>query len=215
MAQTEPDLFALHVRTLYTFDALGRLTGTNEPRPSPAPRVYAGSDGTRRFVRVRQDVPEQVAREWLACDPKELRAAVERHGPVANEHRGPAFVLPKLAAGAEAVAVTSSHVLHPELAARGWRMDETPPYIGVVRDGQVVAACFSARSTPEADAAGVETAASYRRQGLGLEAVRGWAAAVQAMGRHAFYSTTWDNEASRRVAARLGAIEIGEDWSLT
>ena len=209
-----PNLFSLHLRTLFTFDALGRMTGTNEPRPGPAPRIYTGNDGRHTHVRVRHDIPEAVSREWLACSPEALRDVVARHATIANEHRGPAFLLPPLEPGIEAVPVRAGHLLHPELVARGWRIDETAPYLGVIREGQVVAVCFSARSTPEADAAGVETAESYRRRGLALEAVRGWAAAVQAGGRHAFYSTTWENEASQRVAAALGAFQIGEDWSL-
>jgi hypothetical protein len=208
------ELFALHVDALYSFDAANRLIGTNEVRPGAGPRVYAGSSGSSRFVRVRQDIPDEVAREWLACGAEELRALVEKRGPILGEHRGPAFVLPPQAAPDDTVTVTSAAQLHPELVARGWLLDETPPYVGAVRDGQVVAVCYSSRLIPQAAAAGVETVEAYRGQGLALDAVRAWAAAVQASGRHAFYSTEWTNEASRRVAAKLGATEIGEDWWL-
>lgn len=207
-------LFALHLDALYSFDAANRLTGTNEVRPRAGPRVYAGSSGVTRFLRVRQDIPDEVTREWLACGAEELRALVEKHGPILDEHQGPAFVLPPQTGVDDAVTVTSASQLHPELVARGWLLDEAPPYVGAVRDGQVVAVCYSSRATAEAAAAGVETVEAYRGQGLGLAAVRAWAAAVQTSGRHAFYSTEWSNEASRRVAEKLGAIEIGEDWWL-
>jgi hypothetical protein len=213
--QPEPhELFSAHLRTLYRFDHLGRLLSTNEVRPKPAPRVYAGTCSERRFVRVRHDVVETVAREWLACRPEQLPAVVGKHAPVTGEHRGPAFLLGEISGPAGAAPVTAATELHPELLSRGWLLDETPPYFGVVRNGAVVAVCYSSRSTPEAAAAGVETVEAYRGQGLALDAVRAWAAAVQASGRHAFYSTEWTNEASRRVAAKLGAIEIGEDWWL-
>jgi hypothetical protein len=153
----------------------------------------------------------------MACEDDDgLRGLVEAHAPVTHEYRGPAFLLPPLAPSDEdTVALDASIRLHPELVERGWKHDETPPYFGVVRDGFVVALCYSARSSAEAAEAGAETASDYRGRGLILHAVAAWAAAVQRSGRLALYSTEWTNAASRRVAAKLGALEYGENWHLS
>ena len=215
MARCDPAaLFQLHVQTLFVCDGRGRMVSTNEPRPRPAPRVYAGTWAGGRVVLVRHDVEEGAAREWTAAGRGELRDRVARHRPIVGEHRGPAFVLPAMVSHEEVVGVSAGIMLHPELLSRGWLPNETPPYLGVVRDGMVVAVCYSSRTTAQGDAAGVETVTAYRGQGLGATAVRAWVAAVQAAGRYAFYSTEWTNAASLGLARKLGAIEIGEDWSL-
>ena len=203
------DLMRLQIRTLFQVSVMGRLV-------APSPRVFVGRAGGERLVRVRSDIHESTCRTWLRCAADdELREAVETHAEVTAEYRGPAYVLPLLSPREDAVPVSPSTPLHPELVARGWHALEQPPYIGVVRDGLVVACCFSSRSTPEAAEAGVETAESYRGRGLARVAVAGWAAAVQASGRLALYSTTWGNDASQHVASALGAHEYGEDWHLT
>ena len=210
------ELLRIHLRTLFRLDVRGRLRAVNEPGERLAPRIYVASAGGERIVRTRADLPELVARAWLACATEtELREKVAAHAEVTHEYRGPAFVLPSLAAPEGAVPVGPATLLHPELVARGWKRDEQGPYFGVVREGLVVSVCYSSRLSPEAAAAGVETVTAYRGQGLVLEAIRAWAASVQAGGRLAFYSTEWTNEASRRVAAKLGAHEFGEDWHLT
>jgi hypothetical protein len=204
------ELLRIQLRTLYRFDTLGRLK-------VPAPRLVVTSGHGERLVRTREDIAEHVSLRWISCeDDSQLRGMVAGHGEISREHRGPAYVLPATGTTDETVvAIRGGVTLHPELIARGWQPSERPPYVGVVRDGVVVSVCFSAAECERAAEAGVETATEYRGRGLVLEAVRAWAATVQASGRLALYSTTWDNEASRRVAAKLGAFEYGEDWHLT
>ncbi len=48
-----------------------------------------------------------------------------------------------------------------------------------------------------------------------MQAVAGWARAVQASGATPFYGTTFDNIASQRLAARLGLSLVGAGFSLT
>ncbi|MGE0599778.1 MAG: GNAT family N-acetyltransferase [Dehalococcoidia bacterium] len=213
---SDSELLRLELRTMFRFSLHGRIAAINEPPWLPGPRIFRATAGGITLVRIREDVPESIARHWLATEGEEqLRLAVAKHRPVEQEYRGPAFVLPKVSAPTGTEAVSSALRLHPELIARGWKAGETGPYIGVVRDGMVVAVCYSSRLSAEAAAAGVETVTAYRGQGLAVEAVKGWAAAVQSSGKIAFYSTEWTNEASRRVAAKLNAREFGEHWHLT
>ena len=210
------ELLRIHLRTLFRLDVRGRLRAVNEPGDRLAPRIYVASGGGERIVRTRADLPELIARAWLACATEaELREKVAAHAEVTHEYRGPAFALPHLTAPENALPVGPATLLHPELVARGWKRDERGPSWGGAGAALVVSVCSSSRLSPEAAAAGVETVTAYRGQGLVLEAIRAWAASVQAGGRLAFYSTEWTNEASRRVAAKLDAHEFGEDWHLT
>jgi predicted GNAT family acetyltransferase len=74
---------------------------------------------------------------------------------------------------------------------------------------------MSARLAPRADEAGLETMLAYRRRGFGVTVTAAWAGIVQAEGRLALYSTSWDNAASQAVAARLGGRQYGEDFSIS
>jgi RimJ/RimL family protein N-acetyltransferase len=214
---TNRELLHIQLRTAFILDAQGRLAAVNEPGQPAAPRIFVAGAGQERIVRVRSDIPELIARAWLASeDEKTLMAKVAAHSPIQREHRGPAYVLPQLRPrDDDVVFVREGPGLHPELVARGWRLTEADPYVGVVRDDQIVAVCYSSRDGAEACEAGVETASTYRAQGLGELAVRTWAAMVQRSGRLALYSTAWDNAASQRIAAKLGAEQYGENWHLT
>ncbi|MEO8539368.1 MAG: GNAT family N-acetyltransferase [bacterium] len=217
-SSSDRELLLLHLSTMFVFDTQGRMAAVNEPGLPPPPRIFIASTASDRVIRVGARVPERVAREWLRCATDEQIAnSVKAHQPIEREHRGPAFVLPELLGPTDEaiLPVTGSHPLHPELVARGWKFGESGPYLGAVREGVVVAVCFSSRVGEHACAAGVETASSYRGQGLGESVVRAWAAAVQATGKLALYSTSWENEASRRIAAKLAARHFGEDWHLT
>ena len=210
------NLMNIQARTLFRFNRAGQITSVNEPKLRSGPRIFVGHSGGQRLVRTRQDIAEMDVRAWLACtDDAVLRSAVEHHAPVVAEHRGPAFVLPRIEHPGDAIAIGSRTAFHPELIARGWFMEETGPYVGIECDGMVVAVCHSSRLSDEAAEAGVETVAEYRGRGFALAAVRAWANAVQDSGRVALYSTGWTNDASRRVASKLGAHEFGEDWHLT
>lgn len=211
------ELLELQVRTLHRVDRLGRLVCVNDLGEPEAPRVFVGTATSgERVVRVRADLREREWRALLRCagDAGALRAALEALGPIAREHRGPAYVLPQDLPRGKAVPVTGPALLHPELAPWGPELEGRWPCFGVMESGLVVSICASARLTPEAAEAGVETASEYRGRGHAVAAVAGWAAAVIASGRVAFYSTSHQNLASQAVARKLGAVAFGEDWSL-
>jgi predicted GNAT family acetyltransferase len=74
--------------------------------------------------------------------------------------------------------------------------------------------CFSARNTPVAAEAGVDTVEEFRGRGYAPAVVAAWARAVRQEGRVPLYSTSWDNLASRSVARKLGLVMYGADFSL-
>jgi RimJ/RimL family protein N-acetyltransferase len=172
----------------------------------------------------------------LALEPvADALDALEGHAPVlagltvllteldgtSTEYRGPALYfaedLPLWSNDiAEILARPREALTVPELAwIRHVSPDQLP--IAVVRSdsGEVVSVCHSARSTPEAAEAGVETARNYRGYGYAPAVVLAWAAAVLDEGRLPLYSTDWTNRASRSVARKLGRVIYGEDCHVT
>ena len=110
---------------------------------------------------------------------------------------------------------SNTHLLSPEIA---WLADELTvraPVMAMVVDGASVSVCFSARSSPAASEAGVETLPEHRGHRYAGAVTAAWAAQVRLQGRIPLYSTSWPNHASRRVAARLGLIQYATDFHIT
>lgn len=89
------------------------------------------------------------------------------------------------------------------------------PMVIALQDGKAVSICGSVRVTPVAHEAGVETHRDFRGRGHGALAVNAWARMVREMDRLPLYSTSWENQASRALAKRLGLIQFGADLHIT
>ena len=138
----------------------------------------------------------------------------------AGETRGPAFrfgarVEVPLVADVRLIDEASADLLERFFpytrSVLAWRA----PVVGVVVDGVVVSACYSARRRPLACEAGVATMEPYRGRGFGALVVSTWRDAVEREGRRPLYSTTWDNGASRAIARRLGLVAYADTLALT
>ena len=224
----------LHAELLFCFDAAGRMVSTNEEPPMRAPQMYLGRTRGGNVWFLHRGVAAGEARELGALLDREpplgsdesppacLGAALEILSASAldNVHRGPAFMFetaPAAAAGTKILASGEPANYHPEIRAMGWTAppdDSRQPFVVYEADGAIVAICHSSRATPGAVAAGVSTAVTYRERGFGLAVTQSWAAEAMAGRRAAFYSTSWDNLASRSIARRLGLRFIGEDCSI-
>ena len=113
------------------------------------------------------------------------------------------------------ISPLNTHLLSPEVA---WLADELTvraPVMAMVVDGASASVCFSARSSPAAAEAGVETLPEHRGRRYAGAVTAAWAAEVRHQGRIPLYSTSWPNHASRRVAARLGLIQYATDFHIT
>ncbi|SEJ82804.1 Protein N-acetyltransferase, RimJ/RimL family [Deinococcus reticulitermitis] len=230
LAVSPSELLRWQAAALYTFDSRGRMVGVNEPgftaaEREPAPRFFLGRSEGGNVWRVRHDVPddlaadlEALARTEPASVPKgelpqsaeAVRDALSRSAPLTSKWRGPAYWLPELGLPIPEHAVQLNaenqrlaEVHFPALLGRPWG-SRVGPVTAAVVGGQAVALCTCARFTARVAEAGVRTAEAYRGQGHALAAVTLWAALVRASGRVPLYSTSWDNLASQRVAARLG-----------
>jgi GNAT superfamily N-acetyltransferase len=223
----------VHVEALFSRDSEGLLLKVNEPDGADAPRFLLGRTDASPICVVRHDVPDELAAALGALSEREPSGFDA--GPVPDRHQpylellstdqpvermwaGPAyhFVEP-LATPEGTVAVTSENVSILTPFLEPWRPDVAAgvPCAASLHGGRAVSICCSVRVTGEAHEAGVETHPEYRGQGHGSRAATAWAAMVAARSRIPLYSTSWDNEASRRLARRLGLEQFGSDFHAT
>jgi RimJ/RimL family protein N-acetyltransferase len=230
---TDRELMRIHVETLFTRDAAGRLLRVNEPNGADAPRFFLGRMAEGSGCWFRRDVDDRLARELVAAsragrgdddrplapeDPARYEAILARAAPVERTWAGPAFCFPgALPDPGDVIHVTDANaeILRPHLAE--W-LDGTSPErltMAVVIDGRAVTLCSSVRIGASAHEAGVETTPGFRGQGHAARAVAAWAAAVRRIGIAPLYSTSWSNTASRALARKLRLRMFGADLHIT
>jgi hypothetical protein len=90
------------------------------------------------------------------------------------------------------------------LADIGYRQ----PFCGVVEDNRAVSICAGVRIIDAVHA-------GHRRRDHLRRSRSGTYRAIPRLGATPFYGTSWDNEASQRVAARLHLVPIGDDFHVT
>lgn len=227
------ELMRLHVTALFTHDRGGRLVAVNEPGGKPAPRLFLGRTAQGNAWWLRHDLDAALVGELeaacraesasrdLVLDPamvERLSAILAAAAPVEAVWVGPAFVCPAASSQGDSVVRvdrTNADVLSPYLEE--WRVDaaQAVPMAVSLQDGRAVSVCCSVRLSAEAHEAGVETHPDFRGRGHGARAVAEWANAVRALERVPLYSTSWENEPSRRLAARLGLVHFGSDLHIT
>ncbi|HEY1448672.1 MAG TPA: GNAT family N-acetyltransferase, partial [Caulobacteraceae bacterium] len=179
-------------------------------------------------MRFRHDVPEELASRLGALAraepiPATSRPAFEREylqllAPVERVWAGPAFVFtadPPSAADVVVIDETNANLLADGFD--DWLADvpHRRPFMARIEAGRAVSTCASVRISAAVHCAGVETLPGFRGRGHARAVVAAWAAAVRALGASPFYSTSWDNLASRGVAVRLGLTLMGVDFHVT
>ena len=215
------ELLERRVAALYSVDGRGRLVGTNEWDSRPAPRCHLMRTPTGPIVRFEAGVPDGLAERLQALGERETWDSAPQSPPrgydaylsllgeqaaVTKVWSGPAYAaMGDAPAGASAISVDEGNA--GLLAGRfdDWLPDvpHRRPFMAVVEDGKAVSICASARISPAAHCAGVETHPNHRQRGYAVNAVAAWAREVRALGAVPFYSTSWENLASQRVAGRL------------
>ncbi len=232
---TEAHLLRQHADVLFDMDAHGRLVRVNEPGDERPPRLFLARGRRTQKVWFRADVRaataeacRRIARGLPRWDGQPsrgavydlLRAFLAVDAPIAEERRGPAYRFGEhveLDADAEVVVIDedSADLLEPYFPYTRSVLAARNPVVGAMVDGRIVSACFSARRRPTAAEAGVATEGPYRGRGLAPLVVSVWRALVERAGVQPLYSTSWDNVASRAVAAKLRLVEYAETLSIT
>lgn len=229
---TDLDLLEWQTEALFLHDERGRIIASNEPDGQRAPLLFLGRSTEGAVWRFRDDVPHDIVakierllgqdrrlRELTELPAREasLRATLARFRPVGSVEAGPAWYFPEridAPDGVVGVNIGDEELLRPHFPWLADHLPEKLPAVVVIRDGVAVARCSCSRRTERVAEAGVDTIEPHRGQGLAPAVTAAWAIAVRASGRLPLYSTSWENTASRQVAAKLGLIQYGVDWSL-
>ncbi len=224
-------LVDLHLANICDFDERGRLTVERtggSGTPSPRLRLVLAASAHRWFCRA--DVEDARAEQLNALAASEpvtgTIPAWPRHREAYrdilgasddDEYGGPAFVLPERPLP-DGPAVELGEADRPllERHMEGWARDfeASRPFGAVVEHGAVVSVCANARRLSAAVEAGVETVEAYRGRGYARAATAVWASVIRREGLVPLYSTSWDNVASQRIAASLGAVQYAVDYTV-
>lgn len=221
----------LQLRTLFCFDASGRLVSTKEPDGDHGP-AFVIIRGHREVAwAVHADVPVEVAEELDALAATESRLSDPRAQPdhaaqyqalagSVVDYFGPGFHFGRAAlvdTDEDIVPIMDERLLQRHFP--GWRVGEIDagrgPVLAILDGLRPVSVAFAARWGEHAAEAGVETAAPYRGRGLAPRVVSAWARAVRDRGRIPLYSTSWENESSQAVARKLGLTLYAVEWALS
>lgn len=227
---TAIECLELHAAALFVHDVEGRLVCTNDIGRPAAPRFYLGRSREGAIWRFRHDVPatlvaalEALCRDEPMVDdlrtpPRHTNDYTKLLAPVAKVWSGPAmrFTAPP-PPPANTLAIDTSNADLLRGTFDDWLADvpHRQPFFVALASDEPAAVCASARITPAACEAGVETRLAFRGRGLAGAAVQAWARAVTQTGAAALYSTSWDNTASQRVAAKLELVTYGCDFHVT
>ena len=244
-ARSDAELLLLETATQYEVDARGRFTGDRYRWPQVAIAVARDGLGVRfgsdvddhLAARIEAIVADSASGAEPAAPPHAVhacRSLLASAGEV-EVRSGPGFLLPHGFPEwpiADGELVRSHHVAADQLdrldrlRPAEWEADEWAdllagrlgPWAVILAgdgDGRVAALCHAARWTPVGAEAGVRTHEDFQRRGLAPAVTAAWAASPELRDRTLFYSTSSDNRASQRVAAKLGLRPLGTIWTLT
>jgi hypothetical protein len=226
------DLAINRVATLHRHDIRGRMVEVNQWDGGTPARFFLMRTADDIICRFRADVPDNLARtleELCSQEPRgrelgklpvhhlRYRTLLSSHAPVEAVSGGPAYIFTQAVAGSVApIAIDERNADLLRGGLEDWIPDvpHRRPFMAMVEDGRAVAVCASVRISTAVHCAGVETRPEYRRRGHAGNAAAGWGRAVRALGATPFYSTSWDNIASQRVAERLGLTMVAVDFSI-
>ncbi|MCM0005093.1 MULTISPECIES: GNAT family N-acetyltransferase [Bacillus cereus group] len=223
MRLSELDLIAIQVEVLFVHNQVGKMKYVNEQGNPKAPRCFLGRTREGSITRYHCDLDDETVGkiEKLIREPSnhieiaKIIHVLNEERTVKNIWMGPAFMFSNnLHKPTRTIQITEKN---KELFRENFpnlieQMEWRQPYFAIVKNEKVVSICCSARSTPVAAEASVETLAE---NGYGTDVVTAWAISIQEENRISLYSTSWDNYASQEVARKLKLINYGMNLHIT
>ncbi|WP_088265473.1 GNAT family N-acetyltransferase [Bacillus mycoides] len=226
MRFSELELIAIQAEVLFVHNQVGRIKCVNENGNLKAPRFFLSrtreGNITRYHYKLHGEMISKIEKLIRECSNHIEIAKVIK---VLNEERtveniwvGPAFMFPNnLHKPTRTIQITEKNkeLLRENFSNLIEQMEWRRPYFAIVKNEKVVSICCSARSTPVAAEASVETLVEFQGNGYGADVVTAWALSIQEEKRIPLYSTSWDNFASQAVARKLELINYGMNLHIT
>ena len=227
-------MMGIQAETLFVHDIEGRLTGINAPDHGCPPKFFLGWTMKGHICRFRSDLPNETIEkleDLVALEPiptdlcrypihlQDYQDLMQTDAKLEQIWIGPAYRFPDKVRepSNEVTQITKGNVglLRSGFSNLIDHLESAFPVFAYVINGIAVSICCTARMSPQAAEAGVETMGSYRGKGYAIEVVTGWARSIRGLGRIPLYSTSRDNRASRKVATKLALIQYGVDIHFT
>lgn len=193
-----------------TFDHRGDLIILPCPDPDYIPRVYIGHHPDGYVTLFHHDLPVPLRDEINALtpeavfrEPERVQQILGRDAPSDTLWRGKSYIFRRRVTRDQFPDVTRIDHTESSLFADASRIVEQPTF-AVVRDGEIISACDSARENKQAGEAWVRTNEEFRRRGYARQTVLAWAYDLQAKNKIPFYSHKLENMESEALAASLG-----------
>jgi ribosomal protein S18 acetylase RimI-like enzyme len=195
--------------------------------------MFFGRTRAGNLWRFRADLPENLCEELatlcgdepvveeLGEPPRYAETYVrllEQHAPVREIGAGPAYQFTENAGQSKSVLLVTEEnadVLQGGFEDFVAELPDWQPFVALARNNRAASVCRSARITPEAHEAGVETSPDFRGKGFAQIVTAEWARLVRAAGAMPLYSTGWENVASQTVARKLNLRCYGADFHVS
>lgn len=220
MRFSELELIVIQAEVLFVHNQVGRIKSVNEQGNPKAPRFFLSKTREGNITRYHCSLDgEIISKIEKLIRERSNHIEIAKIMKVLNEERtveniwmGPAYMFPNNSnEPTRVIQITEKNKEHmrenfPNLIEQ---MEWRQPYFAIVENEQVVSICCSARSTPIAAEASVETVEGFQGKGYGADVVRAWAMSIKEEKRIPLYSTSWDNCASQAVARKLKLINYG------
>jgi GNAT acetyltransferase len=134
----------------------------------------------------------------------------ERHGIHAKANRFRTYIFQDGFPVAEIGEVKCFSQDDPKISAFGFS-GLADKVFAIEQDGEIVSACVSSRQNATCAEAWVFTHPDQRHKGLAQSVVKAWAADLKKEGIIPFYSHNVENDASARLAKKLGLMHVFDE----
>ncbi|MGH0514307.1 GNAT family N-acetyltransferase [Bacillus cereus] len=226
MRLSELELIAIQAEALFVHNQVGKMICVNEQGNSKAPRFFLGRTREGNIKRYHYNLDSEmiskIEKLILECsnhiEIAKIIKVLNDERTVENIWVGSAYMFPNnLNKPTRAIQITEKNkeLLRENFPNLIEQMEWRQPYFAIVENEQVVSICCSARSSPEASEASVETLAEFQGNGYGSDVVTAWAISVKEEKRIPLYSTSWENFSSQAVARKLKLIKYGMNLHIT
>ncbi|MEH6935739.1 GNAT family N-acetyltransferase, partial [Bacillus sp. JJ783] len=190
MGLSELELIAIQAEVLFVHNQVGKMICVNEQGNPKAPRFFLGRTREGNIKRYHYNLDSEmiskIEKLILECsnhiEITKIIKVLNDERTVENIWVGSAYMFPNnLNKPTRAIQITEKNkeLLRENFPNLIEQMEWRQPYFAIVENEQVVSICCSARSSPEASEASVETLAEFQGNGYGSDVVTAWAISVK------------------------------------